>query len=254
MTDKASRDCAGTVRVAFVCESRLRRLDDARYEYTPKKGVTFTLTAEALVRRLLALLPPARLHLTSFHGVLAPNASLRPLATQKPDAPAVSGPRAKVPPLEKDEAAPRLGHPPPAHLRHRRAALPLRRPPYYSGVALHPQRRRAETDCPWHAPAGAHSPAGHRTSPSHLRRLTDSTTLSRLRPPESTCVDSPDFSRLRRPNSLARSLELRTSRRPRTSAFVTQLPMCGLKFLSFSGSREHRRVLGRPVAILCRHS
>ena len=73
MTGKVSRDCAGTVRVAFVCESRLRRLDDARYEYTPKKRVTFTLTAEALVRRLLALLPPARLHLTSFHGVLAPN-------------------------------------------------------------------------------------------------------------------------------------------------------------------------------------
>ena len=84
-----------------VCEARLRRLDDGRYEYTPKKGVTFTLTAEALVRRLLALLPPARLHLTSFHGDLAPNASLRPLATRQPEAQAVSGPRAKVPPKKK---------------------------------------------------------------------------------------------------------------------------------------------------------
>ena len=46
--------------------------DDGRYEYAPKKEVTFTLTAEALVRRLAALLPPARKQLTSFHGVLAP--------------------------------------------------------------------------------------------------------------------------------------------------------------------------------------
>ena len=67
-----------------VAESRLRRLDDGRYEYTPKKGTVFTLTAEALVRRLVALLPPARLHLTSHHGAYAPNARLRPLVTQPP--------------------------------------------------------------------------------------------------------------------------------------------------------------------------
>jgi hypothetical protein len=34
-----------------VAECRLRRKSDGRYEYTPKKGVAFTLTAEALVRR-----------------------------------------------------------------------------------------------------------------------------------------------------------------------------------------------------------
>ena len=67
-----------------VAECRLRRKSDGRYEYTPKKGVAFTLTAEALVRRLLALVPPARLHLTSFHGVYAPHAALRPLVTQPP--------------------------------------------------------------------------------------------------------------------------------------------------------------------------
>lgn len=67
-----------------VAESRLRRLDDGRYEYSPKKGTVFTLTAEALVRRLVALLPPARLHLTSHHGAYAPNARLRPLVTQPP--------------------------------------------------------------------------------------------------------------------------------------------------------------------------
>ena len=44
-----------------------------------KKGQAFTLTAEALVKRLVALTPPARGHLTSLHGVHAPNAKLRPL-------------------------------------------------------------------------------------------------------------------------------------------------------------------------------
>ena len=60
-----------------VAESRLRRLEEGRYEYTPKKGVTFSLTAEALVRRPGALVPPPL-----FHGVYAPHAALRPLVTQ----------------------------------------------------------------------------------------------------------------------------------------------------------------------------
>ena len=84
-----------------VAESRLRRLDDGRYEYSPKKGSAFTLTASALVRRLVALLPPARLHLTSFHGSFAPNATLRPLVTtppsQPPPAPTPSPQRAGAP-------------------------------------------------------------------------------------------------------------------------------------------------------------
>ena len=82
-----------------VAESRLRRLDDGRYEYSPKKGTAFTLTASALVRRLVALLPPARLHLTSFHGAYAPNVSLRPLVTQPPPPPPAPtpSPRAEAP-------------------------------------------------------------------------------------------------------------------------------------------------------------
>ena len=64
-----------------IAQCRLRRLEDGRYEYTPKRGHTFTLTAEALVRRLVALTPPAKTHLTSFHGVYAPHARLRPLVT-----------------------------------------------------------------------------------------------------------------------------------------------------------------------------
>ena len=48
-------------------ESRLSRRDDGKSEYLTKKGVT----SEQLVRRLLWLIPPARFHLTSFHGVRA---------------------------------------------------------------------------------------------------------------------------------------------------------------------------------------
>jgi hypothetical protein len=43
-----------------------------------KPGQLQLLTAAHLLRRLLALVPPARTHLTSFHGVFAPNATLRP--------------------------------------------------------------------------------------------------------------------------------------------------------------------------------
>ena len=41
-----------------VSEAQLRRLEDGRSEYTPKKGVTFTVTAEALVRRLVPTVNP----------------------------------------------------------------------------------------------------------------------------------------------------------------------------------------------------
>ncbi|MBE2254180.1 MAG: transposase, partial [Myxococcus sp.] len=67
-----------------------RRLEDGRYEYTPKKGVTFAVTAQQLVRRLVSLVPPAKTHLTSFHGVYAPHAALRPLVTAPPPKPASS--------------------------------------------------------------------------------------------------------------------------------------------------------------------
>ncbi|MDX2014721.1 MAG: transposase [Myxococcaceae bacterium] len=74
-----------------VAESRLRRLEDGRYEYSPKgkdasgrpRGA-FVLTAAAFVRRLVALVPPPRAHLTSFHGVFAPHAALRPTVTLRP--------------------------------------------------------------------------------------------------------------------------------------------------------------------------
>ncbi len=86
-----------------VAESRVRRLEDGRYEYTPKKGTAFTVTAAALVRRLVALLPPQRLHLTSFHGGYAPNARLRPLITQ-PLAPSQPTPMASAAPSKEAPA------------------------------------------------------------------------------------------------------------------------------------------------------
>jgi len=67
-----------------IAECRLRKVNDELYEYTPKRGVIFTLTAKDLVRRLVALAPPAKSHLTSFHGVYAPHAKLRSLVTAAP--------------------------------------------------------------------------------------------------------------------------------------------------------------------------
>jgi hypothetical protein len=78
-------------------QSRLRKLVDGRYEYTPKKGTPFTVTAEALVKRLVALTPPARSHLTTFHGVYAPNAALRPLVMTPGTPPAIESPPTPAP-------------------------------------------------------------------------------------------------------------------------------------------------------------
>jgi hypothetical protein len=65
-----------------VSECRLKRLPDGRLEYVPKKGSPFIVSAAELVGRLVALVPPARRHLTSWHGVFAANAGLRQKVTQ----------------------------------------------------------------------------------------------------------------------------------------------------------------------------
>jgi hypothetical protein len=55
---RARHDRQGLERLArsgargTITESRLRRLDDGRYEDTPKKGLAFTVTAAQLVHRL----------------------------------------------------------------------------------------------------------------------------------------------------------------------------------------------------------
>ncbi len=53
-------------------------------EDTPKRGEAFVVTAEALVKRLVALTPPARGHRPHFHGVHGPNARLRPVVMHPP--------------------------------------------------------------------------------------------------------------------------------------------------------------------------
>lgn len=93
-----------------VAESRLRRLEDGRFEYRLKRGGAVVLTAATLLLRLLALVPPRGLHLTRYAGVFAPNASLRTLvALPRPSppsppplpgtsAPLSEGPRTPRPP------------------------------------------------------------------------------------------------------------------------------------------------------------
>ncbi|MGQ0507733.1 MAG: transposase, partial [Myxococcaceae bacterium] len=65
---------------------RLSRREDGQYEYRTKRGPVLVLSASALVKRLLAVVPPSGTHLTCFHGVFAPNAALRPLVVLKPPA------------------------------------------------------------------------------------------------------------------------------------------------------------------------
>jgi hypothetical protein len=60
-----------------VALERLSRREDGRYEYRTRKGQALVFTAAELVKRMVALLPPQRGHLTRFHGVFAPNAKLR---------------------------------------------------------------------------------------------------------------------------------------------------------------------------------
>ena len=65
-----------------IAESRLRLLPDGRVAYSLKKtwrdGSTHVvMEPQVLIERLLALVPRPRRHLVTYHGVLAPGASLR---------------------------------------------------------------------------------------------------------------------------------------------------------------------------------
>ncbi len=62
-----------------MADCRLRRLEDGRYEYTPKRGSPFTLPAAALVKRLVANSKP-RLAMLSLRMLLqsAPRTTLAP--------------------------------------------------------------------------------------------------------------------------------------------------------------------------------
>ena len=123
-------------------ESRLEQLDDGRYRYTPKKGVAFTVTAAALVKRLVALLPPPHRHLTSFHGVFAPNARLRPLVMTRPAPP--EPPRVPPSPSRPPSHRPRIDW---ATLHRRSFGTDVLRCPCggrRAVTALHSTRKAAE--------------------------------------------------------------------------------------------------------------
>ena len=85
------RLCRYVVRPALV-NDRLTRLPDGRFAYALKKkwsdGSTHVvLSAHALLERLAALVPRPRFPLLTYHGVLAPAASLRPRIVPAPPLP-----------------------------------------------------------------------------------------------------------------------------------------------------------------------
>jgi hypothetical protein len=88
-TAVTANDRQGLLRLARygargpIAESRLSRREDGRYGYETKRGVTLVLTAVQLVKRLIALIPPRGLHLTNFHGVLAPAAAARSVGARR---------------------------------------------------------------------------------------------------------------------------------------------------------------------------
>ncbi|MDP3153520.1 MAG: transposase, partial [Archangium sp.] len=140
-----------------VSERRLEKLEDGRYRYTPKKGAAFTVTAAALVKRLVALLPPPNRHLTSFHGVYGPNSRLRPIVMTRP-----TPPTAPTPSTTPAPSAPR-------HLRRRIDWATLHR-----RTLLLSQRRRPQGLCPaptcCSVPAVGAAPSPPSTSPARPPR------------------------------------------------------------------------------------
>ena len=107
-TATGANDRQGLLRLARygargpIAESRLSRREDGRYAYETKKGVTLVLTAQQLVKRLIALMG---LHLTNFHGVLAPAAVARstlapPPSDSRRSVPVPPGKKAKRPRID----------------------------------------------------------------------------------------------------------------------------------------------------------
>ena len=99
-----------------VAESRLSLLPDGRVCYAMKRswkdGTTaVVLESGVLIERLLALVPRPRRHLVTYHGVLAPAASLRPWIV--PRAASVDGEGRQdeaCAPVEEDESEPEEQH------------------------------------------------------------------------------------------------------------------------------------------------
>lgn len=72
-------------------QDRLRKCDDGKYEYKLKRRwddgtEAIILDGEELVTKLIALIPPLRLNVIRYHGVLGPNSSLRRHVVRMPKA------------------------------------------------------------------------------------------------------------------------------------------------------------------------
>ena len=73
-----------------IAQERLEELSSGNLRYALKKPwkdgtVAIVLTPDDLLARICALVPPPRLHMVRYHGVLSSHASLRPLVVPKPD-------------------------------------------------------------------------------------------------------------------------------------------------------------------------
>jgi hypothetical protein len=97
-----------------LAQQRLKELPDGRLSYFMKRkapdGRThLVLTPLELLRKLTALIPPPRGHLTRFHGVFAPNAAARRRVVPAPNTPEASASaeaslHALPPPLVPEDA------------------------------------------------------------------------------------------------------------------------------------------------------
>jgi len=91
-----------------IAESRLTLLEDGRYEYQTKKGITLVLTAAQLTRRLISLIPPARLHLVNFYGAFSSHSKARSTLLPKAAPCAETPPAPDAPPATPKTKRPRI--------------------------------------------------------------------------------------------------------------------------------------------------
>jgi hypothetical protein len=121
-----------------LAQERLEQLPDGRLRLGLKKAwadgtAAFVLWPLDFIARLVAAIPPPRFHMLRFHGVLAPNSTLRPLIVPRPASTAAAPPlqlplfSAATAGAELQPAPPAAEHPPqPRHTGRHPWALLLR--------------------------------------------------------------------------------------------------------------------------------
>ena len=93
--------CRYGARPAFSV-NRLHELPDGRYAYRMKRVFSdgtsvIILTAHELLARLVALIPPPKIHLTKYSGIFAPRARGRAALTGRPSRPRTPPPSSNEP-------------------------------------------------------------------------------------------------------------------------------------------------------------